>query len=400
MLDGLIDGLIHSFNGYWGIQIIAVTMGKTEETLLQILRAALCSEPIRQFQSDVNWEEVFQLSNKNGVVAIAFDGITRSRETYTSAMFPLDDERWEDLKYKWLGYSLDVQKNNKCKMRVLSEVANILYNKGVRILILKGYTLSIDYPNPSIRPLGDIDFYVLGQNKDGALNADRFLSATLDVKVTKSIVSYHSHCVYQGVSIENHYELCNTYWHRGKTLYLEKKLRQLADENCKPHGPINIPSADFNAVFLVWHMASHFCNGKAIVRQLCDWGVFLKTERNNINWSKVVDIWKESGLYVFAAVINGVAVDYIGLDPQYVPCRSNDTRLKQKVLMSFLSKPEPSALLYKIFQYFKNSWKYRLTSGHSGLHFLINSGRLHLFHSNDLVEVPLSEDVPQRPFAH
>ena len=89
----------------------------SSETLLMLLRAALGNEAVGALPSDINWQEVIDLSFDQGVAAIAVDGLgfahdndgstslTTSFDNQESLELALDSPELEDLKYEWLSPS-------------------------------------------------------------------------------------------------------------------------------------------------------------------------------------------------------------------------------------------------------------------------------------------------------
>ena len=76
-------------------------------TLFFLLRAALGNEAVGALPSDIDWQEVIDLSFDQGVAAMLADGIDKATKTKTKtktaeALEALDSPELEDLKYEWL----------------------------------------------------------------------------------------------------------------------------------------------------------------------------------------------------------------------------------------------------------------------------------------------------------
>lgn len=89
----------------------------SSETLLLLLRAALGNEAVGALPSDIDWQEVIDLSfDQGGVAAIAVDGLgfahdndgstslttSSDNDNQDSLELALDSPELEDLKYEWL----------------------------------------------------------------------------------------------------------------------------------------------------------------------------------------------------------------------------------------------------------------------------------------------------------
>lgn len=369
-------------------------MNVNDKALIKLLRISIGRSDDFDFPLGVDWNEVFELSLHQGVVAITVVGINRCRKWFEEQgkQFILDSLEWEDLKYKWLGYSICYEKGYADYLRTLGKLTQFFSMYGMRVMVLKGYGLSLYYPVPSLRPKGDIDIYMLGNEDMGARKADRLVADVLGLTVTKSKLGHHSHFAYMGITVENHYELSNTYFGRKRSKYLEDSLKMLVEDGCRQRGSFFLPSATFNAVFLVWHMATHFCVEKISLRQLCDWILFLEKEHESIDWNVVDIIWKKSGLKSFADVVNDVAVAYFGMDENIVPIHQEQHNIEDRVIEDILhSTSRSTSMLRRIVRYGENGWKYRLTTGRCWIYSMLSSARMHIFHKEDLVEKDIFE---------
>lgn len=55
--------------------------------------------------------------------------------------------------------------------RAIAELAGFYGEYGLKMMILKGYTCSLDWPKPEHRPCGDIDIWQFGKQNE----ADAFI---------------------------------------------------------------------------------------------------------------------------------------------------------------------------------------------------------------------------------
>lgn len=367
-------------------------MNENEAALLKLIRISFGMEQPTGFADSVDWNIVFDLSIRHGVVAIVVDGIQQCREKLSENLFLLESIEYEDLKYKWLGYTMYYEGLNKQKLMRINCLSKFLLDNGLNMMILKGFGLSLYYPHPAYRPLGDLDIYIMGEDLNLSSRADMLVKSQLKIDVTKSKIGHHSHFDYQGLSVENHYEFSNTYFGGESNYYLERTLKELSTENPRKFGDIYLPSVNFNAVFLMWHMATHLCSERITLKQLCDWMLFINVEHDNINWSRIETIWRETGLYEFASVINGLLVDYFGMNRGLVPNLSTNVALKRRVVLDSLKMQRRSqSRVIRFFDYCANGWKYKLTTKEGWEIYMLKSARLHLFHAKDIKEELLFE---------
>lgn len=115
--------------------------------------------------------------------------------------------------------------------------------------------------------------------------ADRLLHEKQDIKIDNS---HHHHSVfnYKGLTVENHYDFLNIYAHLSSRI-IEKRLKELAENavplKMKDGTEVWLPSADFNALFILRHTAAHFAGSAMIIRQIIDWGMFVQKHHDEVN---------------------------------------------------------------------------------------------------------------------
>ena len=66
-------------------------------------------------------------------------------------------------------------------------------------MVLKGYGLSLDWPIPNHRVVGDLDIYNFGKWKE----ADSFIAEQLGIKIDDGH-EHHAVFNFNGVAVENH----------------------------------------------------------------------------------------------------------------------------------------------------------------------------------------------------
>ena len=117
-------------------------MNQSAEVLFKLIRIALGNEKDVSLPNVVNWEDVYEMSMKQGVGAIACDGMLALKEC------DIDEE----LRYKWMGQSMVIEQKYFQHKQVLADLANFYQQQGIRMMLLKGYGLSLNYPVPEHIP--------------------------------------------------------------------------------------------------------------------------------------------------------------------------------------------------------------------------------------------------------
>lgn len=234
------------------------------------------------------------------------------------------------------------------------------------MMLLKGYGLSLYWPKPNHRPAGDMDIYLGGDWQE----ADKLVSEQLGIKVDDEH-EHHTCFSFQGTSVENHYDFVNTKINESAK-ELEALFKRLATFD-KPlamgEGAIYLPSPTLNAIFLIRHLGQHFASAEATLRQLLDWGFFMRHESENVDWELVTSTLRRVGIYRFFQQINAVCVDYLGFSETSFPKIEREPALEKRILGDILSpefcevKPAGNTfrvIWFKTRRFFANRWKREL----------------------------------------
>ena len=152
----------------------------------------------------IDWPAVRSIAAKQALSAVVLDGVLALNDRGL-----LTGGKAMDLEYKqgWIGTVI-----KKYEMRYesytkrLGRLARFYNSHGFRLMVLKGYGLSLNYPVPGHRPCGDIDIWAFGQYKE----ADAALANELSIKIDDS---HHHHTVFRfkGYSVDNHYDFVNVH---------------------------------------------------------------------------------------------------------------------------------------------------------------------------------------------
>lgn len=366
-------------------------MDETARALLCLVRLGMFPDSVScsEFECDfrkVDWEKLFSLSLRQGVNAIAIDGLQRLMK-WSDCEGLLENFGTASLKIhkmQWLASSLAVEQNYERHVRVMSELAGFYKSHGIKMLIAKGYGLSLNYPVPNHRPLGDIDIWLFGEQKNGDSAFEKEMGIKIDY-------GHHHHTIfkYKGVTIENYSDFLCVPGHRKNADY-ERLLKRLAyEESIKSQlngEDIYFPSANFNALFILKHSATHFASTEMNVRQLLDWGILVYKHGKEIDWDMVKNVAREYNLYRFMNCQNALCVDYLGFPSDAFPDFEREASLEVRVLNDILS-PEfneniPNGfikgLAFKYKRWKANSWKHKITFPESLAETLLTQILAHL----------------------
>ena len=271
------------------------------------------------------------------------------------------------MKVEWIGEVMQSYAGRDAAYeKAIGSLAGLYNQHGYKMMVLKGYASSLDWPNPKHRPCGDIDIWQFGEQKE----ADAVLAKEKGVKID---TSHHHHTVFEwdGFSVENHYDFINVHHHKSNAEF-EKILKQLGEDDShfvELNGEkVYLPSPNLHALFLLKHLMMHFASEGIMLRQVVDWGFFVEKHGKDIDWNYVLDILDQFGMRQMFNIINAVCVGDLGFDARIFLEVQFTPSLKDRVLNEILA-PQYSAslpknifgrIVFKVRRWKDNEWKHQL----------------------------------------
>lgn len=328
-----------------------------ETALLSLVRLGLGHHASIE-NKRINWEQIKALAIHQVVSAVVLDGIEKLPE----AMRPP-----KGILLEWIGESLhNYEKRYSLYCRAIAELAFFYNSHGFKMMVLKGYTSSLDWPKPVHRPCGDIDIWQFGKQKE----ADELLRKEKGTKIDKS---HHHHTVFQwgDFTVENHYDFINVHHHKSNVEY-EKILKELGQDDSKSievcGEKVYLPSPDLHALFLLKHLMLHFASEGISIRQLLDWAFFVEKHGEEVDWSMVDITLEKYGMKEMYGILNAICVEELGFCASIFSFVQFNPLTKEKVLKDIMQtrlSDEKSSCIFKrlFFRYRRwknNGWKHEL----------------------------------------
>lgn len=307
--------------------------------------------------NNVDWQSVLSLSMQHGVATLCLDGIQKIKKKDCSSSSI--NHMPKQCKLQWISAVMQQERQFAKQRQVLEQLSNFYNKNNIKMMLLKGFGCSLNYPIHNHRPCGDIDIYLYG--KGGY--ADVLMEKEYGIK-SKQNEDKHSTFVFNGIMIENHAHMINTMVHP-QLCYLEDFFETEAENAVKIEigsSSCYIPSDNFNALFLAYHAASHFCRDEANIRQLCDWATFILNKGKKVDWDYVEKQAKQSGFFKFLCCLNGITQNLLGVPSILFPDWERNLVLEQHMINSIIYPKFVGELspLMKFKRFLFNQWKYRM----------------------------------------
>lgn len=310
-----------------------------------------------------DWKAIEELANKHGLLAILIDGIEH---------LPEQQRPPKTLLLEWIGNTLQsYEQRYTLYEKAIGKLAGFYNQHGYKMMLLKGYACSLDWPKPEHRPCGDIDIWQFGQWGE----ADNALTSEMGIKIDGS---HHHHTVFDwmGFTVENHYDFVNVHAHKSSR-ELEKVFKKLGQDDSRyvevSGEKVYLPSPNLHALFLIRHMVSHFAAAEISLRQVLDWAFFVEKHTKKVDWEWLLSLMEKYHMRDFFNCINAISVEDLGFSADIFPSVQFSPGLKERVFNDILEPEygaaEPSGLIkrivYKYRRWQGNAWKQKMCYGES-----------------------------------
>ena len=360
------------------------SLSRPQQALFILLKASIRDkapeENFFSFFSESEWKEVYRLAIEHGIMAFVFDSVMR-----------LSDEQKppRSLKMSW-AVSVDAVENRYAKQASAAhDLAAFFKENNISMLLFKGLSIAQYYSIPSHREFGDLDIYLYGKYEEG-----NKLLVRLGSKKNHNDAK-HTALIYKSVPVENHtnFLTLHRYSHLGN---LENRLLKLCEESLNENlsDSILFPTPDFSALFMICHTIIHFPSS-FVIRNLCDWVVFLESNKGKIDFINYKKALSQAGLTNISDAISSLAVRLFDLDPDSTPDFISDPDLEDKILLDMLNpfvlrKNNPSVweiLKYKFRLLKYRRWKYELVNPKGYNRFILNSIFFYFLHPGLIIQL-------------
>ena len=343
------------------------------ELFIQLVRLGI-GHPAGQIFCDIDWKEVQTHAERQGLSAVVLDGLNSL--PISAYSLPLE------MKLEWIG---DVIQNYEGRYseykKAIVSLAGFYNQHGFKVMVLKGYACSLNWPKPEHRPCGDIDIWQFGKQRE----ADKALLKENDNRIEIDNLHHH-HSVFEWgeFTVENHYDFINVHHHRSSA-ELESIFKELgmddshyvemADTSTPSTGSgtgsatkVYLPSPNLHALFLLKHSMSDFAAFYITLRQVLDWAFFIEKHTGEIDWDWLKNVMEMYHMTEFFNTINAICVENLGFESRIFPYVQFNPFLKDKVLDDIMNprfpREEPRGLITRlVFKYRRwkgNAWKHEL----------------------------------------
>ena len=299
--------------------------GNIENLFYQLLRMALGRQVcLPHTPNEQEWKALYELAKKQSLIGVCFAGVQK-----------LQTQRQEppEMTYlTWMGMAAKIQQRNEVVSRQCVELQGQLAADGVRSCVLKGQGVGALYrvhendnnQNSSdlsmFRQSGDIDVWV-DTDEEGALRWVKKYQRELDFDYK------HVHLdVLEGTSVEVHYRPSTSRvpWYMKRVDHFTREKACWTNAVALGDGMVNVPSLEFNLVFILQHIFGHLFAEEMTLKQYLDYYFVLKqAHEKGADVQEAYRWMQRMGMGSFARATMWLLREVFGMPEEWMICEAD-----------------------------------------------------------------------------
>ena len=301
--------------------------GNIENLFYQLLRMALGRQVcLPHTPNEQEWKALYELAKKQSLIGVCFAGVQK-----------LQTQRQEppEMTYlTWMGMAAKIQQRNEVVSRQCVELQGQLAADGLRSCVLKGQGVGALYrvhendndnnQNSSdlsmLRQSGDIDVWV-DTDEEGALRWVKKYQRELDFDYK------HVHLdVLEGTSVEVHYRPSTSRvpWYMKRVEHFTREKACWTNAVALGDGMVNVPSLEFNLVFILQHIFGHLFAEEMTLKQYLDYYFVLKqAHEKGADVQEAYRWMQRMGMGSFARATMWLLHEVFGMPEEWMICEAD-----------------------------------------------------------------------------
>lgn len=324
-------------------------MNKKDQFFLNFLKFSFCGEFILPpYNLKVDWDYMWDCALHQAIAGQYYVGLEKLRELLKDNGKKAEIENRINLPQKkqyisGIGRYLSETKRNELINNALINFTEYLKKNGIRFFVFKGQTVGSLYDRPEARASGDIDFYIA---KEDFARGIKLIQRKL--KIDDSGSAQHLEFQTDDVNFELHFrttlfnlQINQDYWDN----LVEEQFTRIykIEDEAKWNYPFtlkvdgkDIPTFEptLYAVYLFIHIYHHFMKEGIGLRQICDWMMYLRKMKNEIDQRRLKEILERLKYEDAYKAFGCILVDYLGLNENDFPysLTAKDRKWTDKIL--------------------------------------------------------------------
>lgn len=290
---------------------------RVEETLLEILRRVVTGEEGTEKMelSVAGLNAVMRLAKEHTVTGLVANAAMRNRIVIAGRGAEGRGETVMRLMQQTMAHRQTMQRFEDA----VGRFARLMKENGIAYVVFKGLAVARLYPEPFVRTMGDVDFYVPQRD---FLRAVDVIERGLHVEMDKEDVDKHYSFDWQGIRFEMHYQI-ETFGNRRHQRRFNRMIDEAMAEHtdsfkvCDSDGKetevcVLPPTEDLIVVFKHWF--NHLLVEGVGLRQTLDLVVLLNAYRDKINAGRLMTALDGIGYMKAFRAMLAMMKQYFGMD--------------------------------------------------------------------------------------
>ncbi|WP_278888108.1 nucleotidyltransferase family protein [Leyella stercorea] len=314
---------------------------KVENALLEILRREVTGEDgtEKMVLSVAGLNAVMRLAREHAVTGLVANAAMRNRIVIAGGAA----EGRGEVVMRLMQQTMAHKQNQGRFEDAVGRFARLMKSNGIAYVVFKGLAVARYYPEPFVRTMGDVDFYVPKSCFDRAV---KVIERGLHVVMDKEDVDKHYSFDWQGIRFEMHYQIETFGSHRHQHRFdrmIDEAMAEHTDSFtvCDSDGnetevSVLPPTEDLIVVFKHWF--NHLLVEGVGLRQTLDLAVLLNAYRDKINVGRLMTALDGIGYMKAFRAMLAMMKRYFGfewLDSNFVlGCR--DERYADKLMAAVM----------------------------------------------------------------
>lgn len=269
-------------------------MEKTQEYLLNLLKAAINEQAAAPPPSGLDWNILYKFAKFHSVANTAY---------YAILKLPVSQRPQEDIYQKFKMAAKKTEAAEAVQHFEGEAILSELETRGIACMPLKGWIIKHYYPHPAMRSMGDLDILFDPEYADLVPSIMKSLGYSVKILNTGCHDSY-TKAPY--MMLEMHRSLgCNPYFdHCWKRAVLKKE--HVLQYEMTPEDTY---------LYLLSHMKKHYSDGGAGIRSVLDIWVYLRNFDTTLDWNYINTILIQLNLKSFADCVVQLAYAWFSDQP-------------------------------------------------------------------------------------
>lgn len=254
------------------------------------------------------WQELYAVAKKQTLAGVAFRGVE---------LLPMEQRPPKNVLLQWFMVKERIVKMNRQLNRRAVETEAYFRGEGFDNCILKGQGIATLYPDPLLRTPGDIDIWLGG-------GREKIYDFARDRVGLQGLTYQHIHYpLHEDAEVEVHVTPGYLYAplaNRKLQRYFEACAKeQFCHEVPLPEGvgSINVPTAEFNRVYILLHIYMHLFGEGIGLRQVLDYYYVLRQPTTEESRERTVEMLRQLRMLRFARAMMWVLQEVFGLEEEY-----------------------------------------------------------------------------------